>query len=149
MKFIIISLGIVAQLLFIVYAAPMPQSQVAQLTSQSAPITVQSVDGGIAFTQNFMQLFSSMFHSFNTIVPRFINLFTGQNPAAPGAPSNALPGLPSLPNIPSIPSLPSIQASSVGRSQPEKINIVPNVTFQSPKKDIELIENDIDDKLSN
>lgn len=148
MKFFIISLSFVAQLLLVVNVVAMPQSQVAiqNPTSQSSPITAQSVNSGIAFTQNFMQIFSTLFNNFNSFVPRFINLFTGQNPiAGPGAVPSA-PGVPSLSDIPGLPSLPSIQAV---HPQPEKINKQPNqILTQSPKKDIELIDNEINDILS-
>lgn len=109
----------------LVCCAPAPQTQGAIAAAAAAqPImNAQTVNGGIAFTQQFMQLLSMLFNNFNAIVPRFVNLFTGQNQAP--IPS-AGQGIPSLANIPGMPSLPSMQAG-----QP---SLAPAQTGQRPEK---------------
>lgn len=110
-------------------------AQSSQLVNgQSAPMTAQSVNSGINFTQQFMQLLSMLFNNFNSIVPRFVNLFTGQNPtAAGGAPTQ------SIPSIPGLPSLTAMQTQGFNNlNLPEKMNNAPNTP-----RDTELSDNDI------
>lgn len=127
----------------LVFGVPLPQSQppLQGATAAAQPIVnAQTVNGGIAFTQQFMQLLGMLFNNFNTIVPRFVNLFTGQSPSAAGLPS---PGqsIPSLSNIPGVPSLQSLQ--------PEKFNNLPKVQPKSPRDtELNTSNNDPNDILN-
>lgn len=123
------------------------QSQSQGATAQSI-INAQSVNGGIAFTQQFMQLLSMLFNNFNSIVPRFVNLFTGQNQAAIPSPAQSIP---SLSNIPGLPSLPSVQAGFQPpkyNNQPSLLN-QPNLLQAITPRDTELInDNDSNDIIN-
>lgn len=128
-----------AQLPFGVQTAPqlpqLPQFQISfPSTGRPEQITAQSVNSGIAFTQNFFQLLGSMFSTFNNFVPRIVGMFTQQNP---GAIAPAAPALPSLPSVPGLNALPNGFNS---RLQPEKVNIIPNAETQNPKRDVEPVE---------
>lgn len=122
---------------------PQPQSQSQSQGATAQPIiNAQSVNGGIAFTQQFMQLLSMLFNNFNSIVPRFVNLFTGPSSVAVPSPSQSIP---SLSNIPGLPSLPSVQAGF----QPPKYNNQPNLLQTITPRDTELmLDNDSNDIIN-
>lgn len=127
---------VLCHLLIVSMAIPMPQSD------QAEAITAQSVNSDIAFVQNFMQFISQLFNNFNTLFPKFINLFTTTAPTASG-PTNLRPpgqGLPSLPEISAVmPSMPNFN----NWNQPEKMNSVQNGhTNVAIPNDVELIQND-------
>lgn len=71
-------------------AAPNPQQKEPE-RSQSM---VQALNSGLAMAQAFLQVISQLFNQFNTMMPKFINLFTN-------------PGIPQLPDMPSLPDLPA------------------------------------------
>lgn len=128
-------------------AAPRPESvgqqnSIAIEHTQSEAITAQSVSSELNFVQSFIQLLSQLYNNFNTLFPKFVNLFTTNAPAAL-APTNLRPpgqGLPSLPEISAaVPSTPNF-----GAWQPEKINTVQrDHTNSAIPRDVELIGNDI------
>lgn len=129
-----------AQSLFSVSAKPLPQLQLPQLPDvRPEAITTQSMNNGLAFTQNMLQLLGMLFNNFNAFVPRFVSLFTSQNPPAGANPTGLT--LPSMPSIPGL-TMPSIlPAGFNNRMQPEKINNeLTNVPSNTPKKDVEPIE---------
>lgn len=144
MKQIFILNTFLCHLLVYSIAAPHPQfhgpkESIAINRSQAEAITAQSVNSDLMFAQNFMQLLSQLFNNFNTLFPKFINLFTA--PAALAPPNLRPPGqaLPSLPEISAaVPSIPNFD-----NWQPEKINNARRDHTQSAiPRDVELIEND-------
>lgn len=119
-------------------AAPHPQKSRAIDLPRGEAITAQSVNSDLTFVQNFMQFLSQLFNNFNTLFPKFINLFTTTAPAAL-APPNLRPSGQALPSLPEIsgatPSIPNFSAW-----QPEKINN--GRRDNTIRRDVELIEND-------
>lgn len=139
-----ISIIFIAQLVFNVSAMPQLPISLEQPTARPEAVTAQAVNGGLVFTQNFLQLLGMLFNNFNALVPRFVGLFTqNQNGANPTTPT--LPALPSLPGGIQL----TLPSGFNNRLQPEKINNDANVQSQTPKRDIELIENGIGDDGNN
>lgn len=136
---------ILCHLLVCTIAAPYPEyhGQPHPITmGHPQAITAQSVNSDLTFAQTFIQLIAQLYNNFNTLFPKFVNLFTTTAPAAL-APSNLRPagqGLPSLPEVSAaVPSIPNFNAW-----QPEKFNNVHrDRTNSAMPRDVELIENDV------
>lgn len=119
-----------AQQLSVGQTAPGQPTVGQTLTGQSSPMTTQSVNNGINLTQQFIQLMGMLFNNFNTFIPRFVNLFTGQNPIATDT-ASVLP-------LPDVSSLQSIQSGLNNDLRPEKFNKAPITP-----KHTELFDNDV------
>lgn len=113
---------ILAGLVFGVNTLPYPEPQaVPQTVTLPSPFTADAMNNGIAFTQSFMQLLNLFLANFNTMIPKFVELFTSTGP-----------NLAALPSVPGIPSLTAMQPGKIN-SPPADNSIVP--------RDVELLDN--------
>lgn len=139
-KNVIISILILVNIILCVIAAPHQKQQSTNEPSQA--ITAQTVTTEMAFVQTFMQLLSQMFTQFNTIIPKFVNLFAANTPQVPAAP-NLRPGQLLPASLPDFASAAANSIPNLSALQPEKIsNESTNVRSPMPR-DVELIENDV------
>lgn len=111
---------------------PEPQGNIQTVTLPAA-ITADSVNNGIAFSQSFMQLLNMFLTNFNTMIPKFVELFTAA--AAPSAGVLNTGGQ-------SIPSIPSLKTEVPMGIQPENFNGAPAGSSIMPR-DVELLDNEI------
>lgn len=109
--------------------------------SRYEAITAQSVTSDLTFVQNFIQLLNQLFTNFNTLFPKFINLFTTTAPAALTPPNLRNPIQGALPSMPEI----SATAPNYDVWPSGKINNAhKDRTDSIIHRDVELIERDVD-----
>lgn len=125
----------VSQLVFCVNGLPYPEPQgnIQTVTLPAAITAADSVNNGIAFSQSFMQLLNMFFTNFNTMIPRFVELFTAA--ATPTAGVLNTGGQ-------SIPGIPSLKTEDPMGIQPENFNGEAAGSSAMPG-DVELIDNEI------
>lgn len=127
----------VSQLVFCVNGLPYPEPQGnIQMVTLPAAITADSVNNGIAFSQSFMQLLNMFMTNFNTMIPRFVELFT--TAAAAAAPTAGVLNTGGQ----SIPGIPSLKTEDPMGIQPENFNSEAAGSSTIPR-DVELLDNEI------
>lgn len=126
----------VFQLVFCVNGLPYPEPQRnIQMVTLPAAITADSVNNGIAFSQSFMQLLNIFMTNFNTMIPRFVELFTTAAAASPTAGVLNTGGQ-------SIPGIPLLKTEDPMGIQPENFNSEAAGSSTIPR-DVELLDNEI------